>query len=222
MKKYSKKKGNVSVWKSENIFYQKTNISRIGKLIYQYELYKKILDLPGDVLEFGVFKGSSLIRFLTYRSILENNFSRKIIGFDTFTKFPKQNNKSDKKLKKDFTNDAGNPIEKNKLENILYKKKFENFRLVKGKVEHTLKKFLQLNKNIKISLLHLDMDVYGSTKFVLNHLEKKIVKNGIILIDDYGTVEGATKAVDQFLEKRKNLKIKKLSFYRAPSFIVKS
>ena len=39
-----------------------------------------IKDLPGDILEFGVFKGSSLIRFLTFRAILENNYARKIFA----------------------------------------------------------------------------------------------------------------------------------------------
>ena len=66
------------------------------------------------------------------------------------------------------------------------------------------------------------MDVYKSTKFVLNLLEKRMVKNGIILVDDYGTVEGATTAVDEFLKKRSDLKLKKLSFYKVPSFIIKT
>ena len=176
------------LWESENIFYHKSNISRIGKLLYQYEIYKKITDLPGDILEFGVFKGASLIRFLTYRSILENNFSRKIIGFDTFSKFPMQKEKSDIKIIKEFTLDAGNPISKDELNSILIKKRFENFELIEGKVEDTLKKFIEKNRNTKISLLHLDMDVYKPTKYVLDILEKRIVKNGIILIDDYGTM----------------------------------
>ena len=212
----------ITLWEAENIFYHQSNISRIGKLLYQYEIYKKIANLPGDILEFGVFKGASLIRFLTYRSILENNFSRKIIGFDTFKKFPKQKKTSDIKLVKDFTLDAGHPISKENLNKILVRKKFENFELIEGNVENTLKKFIKKNDNTKISLLHLDMDVYKSTKFVLNLLEKRMVKNGIILVDDYGTVEGATTAVDEFLKKRSDLKLKKLSFYKVPSFIIKT
>ena len=86
------------------------------------EIYKLIKDLPGDVLEFGVFKGNSLIRFLTFRSIIENNFSRKVYGFDTFKEFPSQKRKNDKKLKKDFTADAGKPIRKNILKSIRKKK----------------------------------------------------------------------------------------------------
>jgi len=211
-----------SFWDSENEFYQNSDISRIGKLLYHYEIYKMIKDLPGDILEFGVFKGSSLIRLLTFRNLIENNFSRKIYGFDTFKRFPNQVRKSDKKLKKEFTADAGNPISKIKLTQILKRKKIENFELIEGDVIKTLNPFLKKNDNLKISLLHLDMDVFNSTNFVLKKLIKKVVKNGIILIDDYGTVEGATKAVDNFLIKNKKLELKKLNFYKVPSFIKKS
>ena len=85
------------IWDSENIFYLKSDVTRISKLLYQYEIYKKILKLPGDVVECGVFKGASLVRLLTFRENLENTFSRKIIGFDAFGKFPKASN--DKKTK---------------------------------------------------------------------------------------------------------------------------
>ena len=56
-------------------------------------------------------------------------------------------------------------------------------------------------------------------QFLLSVLN--VVKNGIILVDDYGTVEGATKVVDNFLKKNKKLELKKMSFYKVPSFIIK-
>ena len=48
------------IWNSENIYHLKTDITRIPNLINHYELYKKIISLPGDVVECGVFKGISL------------------------------------------------------------------------------------------------------------------------------------------------------------------
>ena len=41
---------------SENIYHLKTDTSRISKLIYHYEIYKKIISLPGDIVECGVLK----------------------------------------------------------------------------------------------------------------------------------------------------------------------
>ena len=42
-----------------------------------------------------------------------------------------------------------------------------------------------------------------------------------LIIDDYNSVFGATKATDEFLNLNKNLEIKKLNFYKVPSYIIK-
>ena len=51
----------------ENGFYLTSDVYRMGNQMAHYELYKKILNLPGDVIELGVFKGGSLIQFATFR-----------------------------------------------------------------------------------------------------------------------------------------------------------
>ena len=100
-----------------------TIISAVPRL---YEtIYKKILNVPGDIVECGVFKGISLIRFLTYRSILENNYSRKVYGFDSFGKFPSAESPDDKEFIKRWENSAGDGISKDELNKILLEKKFE-------------------------------------------------------------------------------------------------
>ena len=208
------------IWDAENIYHLKTDISRIGKLIYHYEIYKKILNVPGDIVECGVFKGISLIRFLTYRSILENNYSRKVYGFDSFGKFPSAENPDDKEFIKKWENSVGDGISKNELNKILLEKKFENFELIKGDVHNTIPNFIKDKDSTKIALLHLDMDVYEPTKYVINELFEKMSSNGIILIDDYVTVEGATRATDEFLKSKKGLKIQKLTHYEVPLYIV--
>lgn len=212
------------IWNAENIYHLKTDVTRISKLIYHYEIYKKIISLPGDVIECGVFKGISLTRFLTFREILENDFSRKIYGFDSFGKFPnsKKLNSEDKKFVKKWEDESGNSIDINELNKILKNKKFRNFELVKGDVKNSIPKLLKNKPELMISLLHLDMDIYKPTKFVLKKLFKHIVKGGIILIDDYNCVYGATKIINEFLHSNKKLEIKKLSFYHRPSYIIKS
>ena len=71
--------------------------------------------------------------------------------------------------------------------------------LIKGKVEDTL-----IKQDIKkISFLLLDTDYYDSTLFSLNSMYDKVVKNGIIYIDDYGNWKGAKQAVDEFFKRKK-------------------
>ena len=78
---------------------------RMGNMLAHYELYKKIIDLPGDVVELGVFKGNSLIQFATFRELLENENSREIIGFDMFGEFPQTKEvESDKEFISNWNN----------------------------------------------------------------------------------------------------------------------
>ena len=62
------------------------------------------------------------------------------------------------------------------------------------------------------------MDVAEPTEYVLNTLFNRMVKGGLIVIDDYNDVSGATSVVDKFV-KEKKLKLEKLNYYQKPSFI---
>ena len=210
------------VWDFENGFHWFSDPSRLNKILAHYELYKKIINIPGDVFEFGVFKGGSLIRFLTFRNMLESNTSRKIVGFDTFGEFPNINvsNKNDKEFISTHTKVAGDSLSKEEMTEIINFKKFDNVELIKGNIFETLEIYLKKNRHTKLSLLHMDLDVFEPTEFALNLLYERVARGGIIIFDDYPYIEGAMKAVDTFLSKY-DLKIQKLPFYKIPSFIIK-
>lgn len=209
-------------WDYENGFYLTCDTSRIAKLLNHLEIYKKILDLPGDILEFGVYKGTSLVRLLSFRNLLENENSRKVFGFDIYGKFPDSLAlESDKQFVQKFENAGGYGISKKELEFHLQNKGFKNFELIEGDILKTLPEFLANNPSSKISLLHIDVDVYEPSKIILEKLWDKIVKGGILMLDDYGTVQGETKAVDEFFAD-KNIIINKPRFNHIPSYIIKT
>ena len=203
-------------WFYENKFYQTSEPDRFFKLIYHFEIYKKILNIKGDFFEFGVFKGSSFIRFLTFAKLFRDT-ERKFYGFDTFGKFPAQKKIFDKKFVKMWVEKAGDSLDLKSLNHIIKKKKLTNFKLIKGDIFFTLEKFLK-NYKKKIALLHLDLDTYEPTKFALDNMYKFLKKGSIILCDDYNAAVGATKAINEFL-KEKNCKIKKLKYHKKPYFI---
>lgn len=208
-------------WEYENGFYLSCETSRIGKMLNQLEIFKKIVELPGDVLEFGVYKGTSIVRLLTFRNLLESEFSRKIFGFDVYGKFPNQLElETDKEFVSKFENAGGYGISKDELELHLINKGFSNFELIKGDIFETIPEFIANNPSLKISLLHIDVDVYEPTKIILESFWNKIVRGGILMLDDYGTVDGETKAVDEFFE-NKNIMIQKPKYNHIPSFIIK-
>jgi hypothetical protein len=206
----------------ENGYWLTSAPSRFEKAIAHYELYKKITTLPGDIVECGVFKGSSLIRFATFREMLESQSSRKIWGFDAFGEFPKDvESEDDKEFIEKFDSAAGQGICVEELERVLANKGFSNINLVKGDIVKTLPEYLQ-NSAWKIALLHIDVDVYEPTKFALEQLYDRVVAGGEVVLDDYATVAGATRAVDEFIAKRHlNASIQKLPFNYIPCFIVK-
>ncbi len=72
----------------ENGFYLTAPVNRISKFATHLELFRKVSALAGDIVECGIFKGASLSRFIKFRALFENAFSKKIIGFDTFADFP--------------------------------------------------------------------------------------------------------------------------------------
>lgn len=209
-------------WDFENKFYWFSHPTRLGKALAQYEIYKLILNIPGDIFELGVYKGASLIRLATYRRILENDYSRKIVGFDMFGAFPNSisNTAADIEFIKRFEDAGGPGIKQSELIEILENKKFENIELIKGDVFETLGAYLGKFPQARISLLHLDLDVFAPTEYALNLLYDRVVSGGVVIFDDYNSVEGETLVVDSFV-KSKNLKLIKNSYYSVPSYIVK-
>jgi hypothetical protein len=71
----------------------------------------------------------------------------------------------------------------------------ERVRYVKGQVEMTIPPHMPAGP---IALLRLDTDWYESTKHELTHLFPLLRNGGVLIIDDYGSWEGAKKAVDEY------------------------
>lgn len=209
------------VFEYENNFYLSCNDQRMGKFIAHYELFKMTKDLQGSIVECGVFKGVSLTRFAHFRKLFGGNHSKKIIGFDIFDKFPETNFEDDKKKRKKFMYEAGEySISKKELMNICINKCIDNYELIEGDICKTVPDYLKNNPQLKISLLNLDTDIYEPCVTILENLWDKIVKGGILILDDYGVFAGETKAVDEFF-KDKNITIHKFDFSSTPSYIIK-
>ena len=206
----------------ENNFYLSCDITRISKILSHYEIYKMIKEVPGEIVECGVFKGASFLRFAMFREIFGNPFSKKIIGFDTFGKFPETNFQDDKKARNKFIDSAGeDSISKDQLFEILNQKNLNrHLDLIEGDITKTVPDYVKTNPELKISLLNLDTDIYEPAVSILENLYPRITKGGILMLDDYGTHPGETKAVDEYFH-NKNIEIKKFPFAMTPCYIIK-
>ena len=75
----------------------------------------------------------------------------------------------------------------------------ENLNFIQGKVQDTIPE----NAPKEIALLRLDTDWYESTYHELVHLYPRLVKNGVLMIDDYGHWKGAREATDAYFEQNR-------------------
>ena len=208
-------------WEFENGFYLTCETGRIGKLLNHYELYKQLESVQGDIYEFGVYKGASLVRLASFRELCETTTHRKIYGFDVFGKFPDELAlESDLEFVQRFEQAGGNGISEADLQEVFKRKEITNIELIAGDLFDTLPKHIEKIDKPKIALLHVDVDVYEPTKYILESLWEFIEPGGIVMLDDYKMVEGGTIAIDEFLSDKKE-EVRTCKFYKAPHYLVK-
>jgi hypothetical protein len=206
----------------ENGFYATADPSRFSKFISHLEFFKRTSEVRGEIVEFGIFKGNSFFRWIKFRDLLEQTNSRKIIGFDIFGDFPEANFEEDKRKRDAFVEETkgGKSISYDEINELLIKQNLhKNVEIIKGDILQTLDRYIDDNPHLKISLLHIDVDLYEPSKIILEKLYNRVTKGGIIILDDYGAFAGTNKAVDDFFNDK--VEIKKLPYAHAISYIVK-
>lgn len=209
-------------WEYENNFYLSCNTQRISKLFAHYELFKMSIDLPGSIVECGVFKGCSLTRFVMMRQMFGGDFTKTVIGFDIFGRFPETNFQDDISARMKFVESAGDEsISKEQMYQVLATNNLDKgVDLIEGDITQTVPEYVKDHPALKISLLNLDTDIYEPAVTILEYLYPRIVKGGILILDDYGVFPGETKAVDDYF-KGTNIIIRKFPYAMTPCYIVK-
>ncbi|HMQ67447.1 MAG TPA: TylF/MycF/NovP-related O-methyltransferase [Ignavibacteria bacterium] len=206
----------------ENFFYWTCDTQRVGKLLAHYELFKLAQKSEGAIVECGVFKGASLIRFSVFRKLFPVSEQKKIIGFDSFAEFPHTEFEPDKEMRVNFVEECGDQsISTEQLMKVLAHKNCDaNVELVAGDITGTIPEYLKNNPDLKISLLNLDADLYEPSVTILENFFPRLSKGGVLILDDYGVFPGETKAADDYF-KDMNIEIKKFPFSPTPSYLIK-
>lgn len=160
--------------------------------LYQSIRYITANQIPGNLIECGVFPGgTSIFAALCMRHM--GLASRKLFLSDTFEGFP--SGSSD--IKK------GQVIAGRRFDNFadLVRSNIESelgealeIELVQGDVAETLPKL----DTGPLSLVRLDTDFYESTRAELTELYPKLVPGGVLIVDDYGIYEGSRRATDEY------------------------
>ena len=142
----------------------------------------KLHHIPNTLwLEFGVDSGKTI----NYISRFTNN---KVYGFDSFEGLPE-------KWRDGFEKGAFDRNGKLPLVN-------SNVELIKGWFSETLVDFIK-KQNKKVSFIHMDADLYSSTKYIFDVLKDYINKDCVIVFDElvnYPGFDGETGELKAFYE----------------------
>jgi len=151
----------------------------------------KLEEVPGDIAEFGVAAGISLISFARTIKILEIGKvgldGRNIYGFDSFEGLPaptERDNLGDELPDTPELRKGGYDHPKAYPSLLAFEEQESNVRLIKGWFNDTVPLFFRDNPHILLAFIHIDADLYESTKTALDHSWDRLVPGGIILFDE--------------------------------------
>lgn len=205
----------------------------LARFLAHYELFKRVVTLPGVIVDLGVYRGASTFTWAKLCEIFCPTDVKKVVyGFDTFEGFPSLG-------EEDGPQDAGREIVPGGYaagETVLrdlaraqeamncdkHIRHLDRIELIRGDVERTVPAFVAAKgSGLKVALLNLDLDLYAPTKTALEHFVPRMVRGGIVILDEYAVdaFGGESKAVDDYFRDRfgKGAAIRKLTWHSNPS-----
>ncbi len=177
-------------------------IENLARMLCIYDVFKEILCVPGDIAEFGSWKGSNVVFMSKLLSIFQPLTAKRVHcfeGFEGLSTFHKADGHQETmgKYKASYK----------ELTDIIQLYKLDGLLLIhKGLIQDTVPSFLRKEPSSVFSFLYFDADLYEPAKIMLDNFANRLSVNGVILFDEWNTPEwpGETKAVTDFLNKNKN------------------
>jgi hypothetical protein len=181
----------------------------IARFLAKQEIYKQIMHTAGIIIECGVFNGSGLFTWAQLSNIFEpTNYTRKIVGFDTFEGFPTVNHDIDNAgvLKSKPGDLKGSSLDELTLSAEKYNQErhlshIKNILFIKGDFLVTADRFMAENPHTVVSLLYLDFDLYEPTRKALEVFLPRMPRGSIVAFDEINcdSFPGETRALDDVI-----------------------
>ena len=209
-------------WDLYNDFSLWGETDRFSKMLARYELFKRVVDMPGDIVEGGVLKGAGVLYWAKLIQIFNPMSRRKVIGFDTFEGYPEDTSKAhDQKTAKEFTKEQ--IAEKSMVsdEKIMAAAEAQGLadriELVKGDASLTISTYVAAHPGFRISLLNLDFVLYDPTLAAMKDLYPRVLPGGVVVLDEYAVADkGESDAVDEVL-KGEGIELRNFTWAKSPT-----
>jgi hypothetical protein len=205
------------------------NRQSLSRILFMHEMYRKIVNVHGIVMEFGTRWGQNLALFSSFRGMYEPfNYSRKIVGFDTFAGF-KAISAHDKESHGVVVGGYG--VSENYeayLDRILNYHEQESplshirkYELVKGDVAVTVPKYLSENPQTVVAMAYFDLDLHEPTKQCLEAIKDYVTRGTVLGFDELNHADfpGETVAFREVLGLR-NYRVERSPLVPSAAYVV--
>ena len=176
-------------------------VYNLARSIYNQDLIRNSIDVPGHIVEFGSWRGSNILLMAKTLSIFTPHSQKKVISFDLFADGL---DFFDKKDKKAIENKGKYEGDYEHLLEIVDLFEFnEKIELVKGNILETLPNYIEEN-NPFFSLIYVDTDLYKTTDIILRSLHERLSVGGSFVFDEWNFKDypGESSAVKEFCEEK--------------------
>ncbi len=202
----------------------------MAKFLTKYEIFKKIINVNGSIIECGVLYGAGLLTWAKLSSILEPvNHTRKVIGFDTFSGFPSLHDKDTNTgtsnhlvqggLKGADLDSVKKAVDVYNINRPVHQ--IPKVELIQGDICKTAEDYLEKNPHTVVSLLYLDLDLYEPTRKAMEAFLPRMPRGAVIVFDELNAsiFPGETQAVMETVGLG-NLRIERFYFDSYVSYAV--
>ena len=206
-----------------------TRSSVLVKFLVMSDIYQRIKDIPGQLIEFGTWWGQNLILLENLRAIYEPfNKQRIIVGFDTFegyTTLGEKDKVSDVWSENSYSTGLSYIDHLKELlrvhegSNVLGHIT-GNHRLVVGDVETTAIQYFSDHPEVIVAFAYFDMALHKPTKAAMLAIKPHLVSGSVMLLDELTWAESPGEAI-AFKEvfERNEVRIEKCALYPSKAIV---
>jgi Macrocin-O-methyltransferase (TylF) len=204
-------------------------VAELGRFLAKSEIFRRVLQTQGSVVECGVFHGGGIMTWATLSAIYEPlNHLRKVIGFDSFSGFTKiaaedRPGLNTHAVEGGLAADSYGDLTECAALFDLYRPlgHIPKIELVRGDALETMPRYVEDNPHLVVSLLYLDFDLYEPTRRAIEVFRPRMPKGAVIAFDQLNQRHwpGETRAVADTLG-LDSLRIERFPFQPQLSFAV--
>jgi hypothetical protein len=228
LEKYYRSSPGTNVQKLQN-FTKYVSCGDVGRFLGRSKIFEEILQVPGCIIECGVFMGAGLMTWAHLSAVLEPlNHVRRIVGMDSFAGFPSVSAEDQTTrealatpngLAADSYDDLTEAIRLYDLYRPLGH--IPRVQLVRGNAIEAIPKFIEDTPHLVVALLYLDFDLFEPTEAAIRNFLPYMPKGSIIAFDELNNSfwPGETIAVQKTIGLR-NLRLRRFPFQPQISYAV--